>query len=365
MTHWLIDQLQDGLRAVDQPDLVRAAAEHCLLEDPYRDQRAQRRISPTLIAEECRLARLKRYRRHDPQPGWKWRSVKQGQPSASSAMHTLRGTFAEGMAVAALQGAGMQILGVSPTCVFEFEEEFEAELPSGEAYTAVVPWLAYPDVLFLHEGRPELIQMKCPSVHAITRYKRDGSASLERRYGPQATAEMHVGRLLGIPIERNHILCFAFEATLPGSDEAKAGQELHAVCHTIEWQEGMDTFCRRIVEEILEDDARANQGEWPAAYAADNWNKWPCSYCNYPRINQGEQHACEEVSAWEPQLIAAPERTLDFLPTGNPAIPSPAPLSSPTTDPATSAPTTPSAPAPSLAPLPSLRLPPLPPSKGT
>lgn len=348
MSHWLVDQLQLGLQLVDQPDLIRGAAEHCLLEDPYRDSRPARRISPTLLSEECRLARIKRYRKHDPQPGWKWRATKQGRPSASSNMHTLRGTFAEGMAVTALRATGLEILGVSPTCVYEAQED-------------AINWLAYPDVVVLREGRPELIQMKCPSVHAITRYKRDGAASLERRYGPQATAEMHIGRLMGMPVERNHIFVFAFEGTLPGSEEAKAGQELHALCHTIEWQPGMDVFCRRIAEEILEDDAEAERGVWPEAYAADNWAKWPCSYCNYPRINDGQQFTCEEHSAWEPQLISPP--------TGSRAIPSqglpPAPPSSTTAPAAVSPPTAPSPPATSLAPLPRLQLPPPPPSKAT
>jgi len=352
MNHWLIDQLQLGLQLVDQPDLIRGAVEHCSLEDPYRDSRPERRISPTLISEDCRLSRLKRYRRHDPQPGWKWRSVKQGRPSASSAMHTLRGTFAEGMAVTALRATGMQILGVSPTCVFE-AEEFSNAVYGEDMRELEINWLGYPDVVFLNEGRVELIQMKCPSVYAITRYRRDGPASLERRYGPQAMAEMHIGRLLGMPIERNHILIFAFEGTLPGSEEAKAGQELHAIVHTVEWADGMAQFCRRVAEEILEDDVAADQGTWPTAYAADNANKWPCSYCNYPRVDQGDQVTCEEVTKWEPNSPLA----------GRPETPSLLAPSSPTTAPAMAVPTTPSPPEPSLAPLARLQLPPLPPSK--
>jgi hypothetical protein len=360
VSHWLVDQLQLGLQLVDQPDLVRGAAEHCLLEDPDRDSRPSRRISPTLIAEECRLARIKRYRKHDPQPGWKWRATKSGRPSASSNMHTLRGMFAEGMAVTALRATGMQILGVSPTCVFEAEEFTETMYEeAGYLRPRSINWLGYPDIVFLREGRCELIQMKCPSVHAITRYKRDGSASLERRYAPQATAEMHIGRLLGMPIERNHILCFAFEGTLPGSDEAKAGRELHAVAHTVEWQDGMDAFCRRVAEEILEDDAEAERANWPAPYAADYWNKWPCSYCNYPRVSDGTQTTCEEHSAWEPQLLTPASPT-----TGRPAIQSPpAPASSPMTAPAPAALATPSPQGLSLAPLSRLTLPPPPPSK--
>lgn len=319
MSHWLEQALQDGLETIDGPELLKQAIAHVQLEDTQRDQRAEFRISPTLISEECSLAAVKRYRHHDPQPGWKWRSVKRGRPSASSNMHTFRGTIAEGMVIAALRAVSLgegtgrypfQIIGVSPTCVFETQVWSETMFPAADGSMAPLPvnYLAYPDILMLVEGRPELVQLKCPSVYGIARYKRDGPATVHKRYGPQAIAEMVIGRWLGVPIQRNHILLYAFEGTLPSSEESKAGRELLTALYTEEWDPNMEQFVRMAAERIVELNSEASRGRWPLGYAVGT--TWPCDYCNYPRTDDGSGLAsCEENHKWEPQQLTSSTAT--------------------------------------------------------
>jgi len=343
VSHWLEAALQDGLRAVDSNELIERAARHQLLVDIYRDERAARRVSPSLIAEECRLKRIKRYRRHQPRPGWNWGAAKGGRPSAGSALHFARGYFGEGLIVAALsavcqtyqtpdglqQGSGahqFDILGVSPWAVFECE-------------AVGASFLAYPDMIILtQDGGPELIQIKTPSVFAFDRYRRDGGASIRKRYGPQTAAEMYIGRRLGMPFERNHVLCFTWEGFTPGSDEARAGKEIRAIVETVAWEDGMDRFVESIAEEILEDDAAAERGAWPIAYPLGT--RWPCDYCNYARTSDSDNPGCEENEKWEPRLL----RSMAATPDGSSAPPrpmtSPSPLP-PSASPVSPAPTPP------------------------
>ncbi len=360
--HWLEEALQEGLETLDGPELLKQAIAHVQLEDTQREQRAAKRISPTLISEECSLAAVKRYRHHSPQPGWEWRSVKRGRPSASSNMHTFRGTIAEGMVIAALravsQGEGtgrypFQILGVSPTCVFEHESWSETQFQdpvTGWWGPLQVNYLAYPDILMLVEGQPELVQLKCPSVHAIARYKRDGPATVHKRYGPQAIAEMVIGRWMGIPISVNHVLLYAFEGTLPSSEENKSGRELLTALYSEFWEEGMERFVQMSAERIVELDQEASRGTWPRAYPVGT--TWPCDYCNYARVEDGSGLiTCEENERWETQRSTSSPAMPPALPAASssttaPPTAAPAPmLSSPPQLPA------PSSPVVSLAPL--------------
>ncbi len=388
MSHWLIDALQEGLESIEHSELVRLAMLHANAPGEW----APRKVRPSLIAEECRLARIKKFRGHDPQPGVPGNgAMKGGRPSAGTAIHFYRGYVAEGMAVTALnrvsrsyqtldelrsadgrgggatqvthQGLGrypFDVLGCSPWMLFEHRQPSES---MGHGWIDI-PYQAHPDMVIATDQGIELVQVKCPSMWAFQRYQKDGGASIRKRYEPQAIAEMAIGRLMGLPIQRNHILVFALEGALPGSDAAKDGQEILSEVVTVEWEDGHDRFVEAIAEEILEDDARAGRGEWPVAYPLGT--RWPCDYCLYPRA---EMTSCEENERWELE----PQRAVrsSFLPTGSPAIPSLSPSSS-TMDPAKTTPTGPGStarersleppPLPSLTPMPTL--PPLLPSKG-
>jgi len=321
-SHWLTDVLEQGLREVPTETLQDMAARHVLSKDFTRVEADGRvkRISPTLLSNECRLARLKRYRGHASQPGETRRNMRQGRPSASSSIHFIRGYFGEGMVTAALkacaetyvdfvgdgteqvtragQGLGTlwpayDVLGVSPTMKFECQVQ-------GANY------LAYPDVVLLREGEMELAQLKCPSVFAINRYRND-TTDLRRRYEPQAIAEMFIGRQMGLPIVRNHILAYSFEGFVPGSAEAKGGLEVNVVVETVEWREDMEQWVLSQAEEILEDDRNADAGRWVPGYPQENANKWPCSYCSHPRVpSDTGMVGCEENEKWETPSTSSP-----------------------------------------------------------
>lgn len=309
--HWLVESLEEGLRRATSDQLQEAAAAHLTAKDETRTEGGGRnkRISPTLLSSECRLQVLKRYRGHTPQPGVKpIRNERQGRSDAGSAMNFLRGFLGEGMVVAALRAAfeegpkdwtmfqSVEIMGVSPVLKFEYE---------GDA-----PYLAYPDVALIVDGQVELVQLKCPSVFAVQRYKRDGPQHVRRRYGPQAIGEMFIGRRMGLPIVRNHVLVYSFEGFLPQSEEAKSGYAVNALVETVDWEDGMERWVLSRTEEILEDDRAADQGVWVPAYPADNANKWPCSYCSHSRIAfEPGMTPCEENEKWEPKSPPPPPPT--------------------------------------------------------
>jgi hypothetical protein len=354
--HWLEAALQAGLENIDNGELVRLAALHNLVEDTHRQSRTAKRISPSLLAEECMLAQVKRYRKHSPQPGWSWGAVKQGVPSASSNLHFLRGFFGEGMMVAALnkvartwqapfygetpgqalhseteEGLGLfpfDVLGCSPWAVFEATTTSHVmkEVEPGRYEATQVNYLAYPDVIMTTDMGVELVQMKCPSVFAFDRYAKDGGASLRKRYEPQAITEMYVGRLLGLPIARNHILAFTWEGWRPGMEHQ--GQEIRTIVETVEWSDDMAVYIETLSEQVQAADEAADQGEWPVPYPEGT--NWPCSYCNYARVAMYEgQTTCEENHKWEAQSSGqSSARTGQLVQIAQKGAPLPPPLPS-------------------------------------
>lgn len=359
--HWLIEAMQAGLENIDTQELMVEAARHVATEDVDRADRPGRRMSPTLLTMDCRLARLKRFRGHEAQPGQKWGATRQGRHSAGSNLAFFRGGYGEGMAVTALSrasrgyqvptlvdgrrsqahrgGLGLypfDILGASPWMVFEAQTWTDKGLAD---VGHPVNWLAYPDLVMSTAAGIELVQMKCPSVYAFDRYKREGAESIRSRYGGQASVEMHVGRLMGLPIMRNHVLVFAFEGSVPSSDEARSGQEMRGIVETIEWDDGIPVFCERLAEEVIEDDLAANRGEWPVAYP--HGTRWPCDYCTWPRASDGELAACEENEKWEgSRTPSTPAASSSATPGPSPSSPS-SPTPSPQAPPPSPAPTTP------------------------
>jgi hypothetical protein len=309
VSHWLIEALEQGLRDTPTDQLQEAAGRHLLAKDEFRTEGGgeHKRISPTLMASECRLQRLKRYRGHGPLPGVTARNYRQGQPSATSSMHFLRGYLNEGMAAAALSSVGaeygFEVLGVSPVMKFECT----VRLGQAEGWP-VASFLAYPDMVIVHDGEIELVQLKCPSVFAVQRYRRNGGTDLRRRYEPQAIAEMFCGIQIGLPIVRNHILASSFEGFLPSSEEARSGLEVNAVVETVEWDpSGMEQWVLSVAQEILEDDRNADRGQWVPAYPAETADKWPCSYCGHVRVPMnGATATCEENHLWELEPNPAP-----------------------------------------------------------
>jgi hypothetical protein len=284
---WVRSAFENALLVVDNGELVRAAGEHVMAEGEWTDGK----IRPSLMAVECQLQRTKKFRGHLPQPGARWMAARQGKPSANSNITFLRGFMGEGMVVAALKKYAemlgeYEVIGCAPTFVAEAEPD----------------WQAHPDIIVLRQGILENIQVKCPSVFAFNRYEKGEMDTIRSRYMPQVAAEMHILRLMGIPVERSHIFLITWEGWPPGTEGA---EEVRCLDVPVMWEHGMDVWAERVAQDIRADDRNADNGIFPSPLARDNWNKWPCSYCMYARIQQHDgQVTCEEHERWE--ILATP-----------------------------------------------------------
>jgi hypothetical protein len=303
---WVKSAFENALLVVDNGELVRAAGEHVMAEGEW----TERKIRPSLMAVECQLQRAKKFRGHLPQPGARWLSARQGRPSANSNITFARGFLAEGLVVAALKAYAemlgeYEVIGCAPTFMAEADPD----------------WQAHPDLVVLHDGELENIQIKCPSVFAFNRYERGDDSSIRSRYTPQVVSEMHILRLMGLEIQRSHLFMLTWEGWPPGTEGA---EEVRCLDVPIPWQEGMDVWAEKLAEDIRADDRNADQGIFPSPLARDKWNKWPCSYCMYARIAQHDhQVTCEEHERWETLPPPPPELALSSgdEPSSEPLVP--------------------------------------------
>src|SRR5256885_1217029 len=95
----LVDQLEAGLAALSFNELVRRSAAHMAREGEWKAGV----LRPSLLAMECRLARVKTFLGHAPQPGVDFDHARRGEPDASSNLVMSRGAWLEGVAVTALE----------------------------------------------------------------------------------------------------------------------------------------------------------------------------------------------------------------------------------------------------------------------
>jgi hypothetical protein len=192
-----------------------------------------------------------------------------------------------------------EVIGCAPTFVAEAEPD----------------WQAHPDIIVMRNGIMENIQVKCPSVFAFNRYEKGEVSSIKQRYVPQVAAEMHILRLMGIPVERSHIFLITWEGWPPGTESA---EEVRCIDVPIPWEDGMADWADSVANDIRADDRNADQGFFPQPLDKGNWNKWPCSYCMYARTAQHTgQVTCEEHERWEILQSGGPlplEPTEDLTP---------------------------------------------------
>lgn len=276
---WLTDAVIESLLTVPNDLMTREAGQHVQAEGSWEAGW----IRPSLLGDDCRLSRVKKYLGHLPQPGLEWSAVRQGVPNATTAMLFARGNLFEGFVVAALNHSpALKVLGVSPGLIFRHGSQWDDGLE------------AHPDVLIDHDGHLELIQIKNPSVFAFDRYEKNQSYMVER-YANQMAAEMYIGRLMGFGVERNHLLVGTWEGW-PPSQKKDGVRLLHM---PIDWSDDLATLIENQRDELLADVQAARQGNWPAPFPEVEAGRFPCSYCNFSRLSLNGETACFEVEKWQ------------------------------------------------------------------
>jgi hypothetical protein len=283
MKHWLELALTEALSSIDPEVLLTDIAHHINPEEKYHATVGK--IRPSLIADNCPLAQMKKMHNHGPQPGMTWVSARNGRPNAGTGMNYLRGWAMEGLVVAALERTSYcKILGKSPDLVFK-----HANLE------------AHPDVLVEFMGKPLLIQIKNPSVFAFERMAKSGEESALTRYLPQVAAELYIGRQAGYQLEQATILAVTWE---PWPPTVTLDHGLKTLIWDLEWNPEMEGLILHEIEKLQTAYALTGQGQWPQPFPASAFDKFPCTYCKYARLPNIGIVACDDTKAWEsgPQL---------------------------------------------------------------
>ena len=263
---WVTEAIEQALLTVPLDDLIDGAADHVKVKGEWN----KGLIRPSLVADPCRLSRVKKYLGHVPNPTTTLNTIRAGRPSAGTAVNFARGYFMEGFLVTAMKAVMSDaIKGCSPGLLFR-SEDLEA----------------HPDLMAEVDGL-ELVQMKCPSVFAFDRAEKNQMSSMER-YLPQMATEMYIGRKQGYDIKRSHLLMATFEGWLPSSGR----DGLRTVLMTIEHEPELDGLVEEAIAQIREDVKQAEAGDYPKPYDIAQATKYPCSYCNYSRLGDGEAPAC-------------------------------------------------------------------------
>ncbi len=294
--HWIKDAVVAGLERIDIDELLQKTADHVTTKGEWETGV----ISPSLSSVQCRLQRVKRFIGHGYQPGKTRMAVKQGMPDAISNINFLRGFLMEGVLVACLKDQlGDGVIGTAPGLVFGWtpDEDAAHEIleDNGGMPSPKLRFAGHPDVMVADpgDGRPALIQIKCPSVYKLDRVQRQGDEDALSTYRSQLVTEMYIGRMMGIPIERNYLLLAAWE------NSAKM-TEPRLIVVECEWEEGMETIPELVAYETLWDADRAlGAHRWPKALPEHQWDTFPCSYCSYPRLGDFDLVPCDQSEEWE------------------------------------------------------------------
>jgi hypothetical protein len=278
MSHWLEDALMEGLTELDIPEAVASMADHLATEGEWR----KGVISPSLVAVQCPLSRVKIFLGLPPNPGAPARTaVRAGRPDFNSTIAMVRGMAGEALILAALRRRfGNQIIDAAPNFVVEWNDpEF------GYQYAG------HPDVLFYDETL-SLIQIKTPTSYKIDRVEKQGDQDALQSYLPQMATEMFIARKQGLPVMANHLLLFSWDS-IPKNNKPR----VKAI--TLEWDASLATIPEEAARQIHYDATLAlAQNVWPAAYPVTSWDVWPCSYCRYARLGDFEVPGCDDHDKW-------------------------------------------------------------------
>src|ERR1700682_2682672 len=106
----LIPKLLDGLSILPYNQLVAKSAAHMAREGSW----SPGVLRPSLLAMECRLARVKTFLGHPPQPGATFDHARGGEPDPASNLVMARGAWMESVVVTALEAAEVPIVLRSP-----------------------------------------------------------------------------------------------------------------------------------------------------------------------------------------------------------------------------------------------------------
>jgi hypothetical protein len=297
VSHWLEDALMEGLTDLDIPEAVASMADHLSTEGEWR----KGVISPSLVAVQCPLSRVKIFLGLVPAPGQPARTaVRAGRPDFNSTIAMVRGMAGEALILAAMGKANLPIVAKAPHFVVEWTDP-----EHGYAYAG------HPDVLIespfdqsqqFKGDRFEMIQIKTPTSYKIDRVEKQGDQDALKSYLPQMATEMFIARRSGMNVTANHLLLFSWDS-IPKNNKPR----VKAV--TLEWHPSLATIPEEAARQIHDDALIAlAQNVWPAAYPVTSWDVWPCSYCRYARLGDFEVPACDDHEKWRSTNEEVPSR---------------------------------------------------------
>jgi hypothetical protein len=290
--HYLRDAFYAGLKQIDTDEMMHAVAEHTTLKGEWLTGV----VSPSLTANECRLSRLKVFLGDDPQPGFKWMAVRAGEPDAVTQLNFIRGFTMEGVVVTALKRSlGLnRIMGHAPTLVFKWR--YKGDDIQLSMYNQGMIFAGHPDMMVWSDHQNpqlELVQIKAPSIFKFERQQRLGDEDVLKSYRSQMATEMYIGRKMGYPIRRSHLMMVSWEGT-PKMDNP------HCLVVTMEWNDSLEQIPEQIARELIQDYDRAyTMGIWPEPYPEHRADSWPCNYCKFHRLGGFDMIGCTEQQEWE------------------------------------------------------------------
>jgi hypothetical protein len=288
--HYLREAFFDGLRIVDIDDMLQQVADHTTVKGEW-DTGV---VSPSLVATECRLSRLKQFLGDDPQPGLKRLTVRGGHPDAVTHLNFLRGFTMEGVVVTALKHAlgAEYIYGNAPSLVFKWK--YKGDDIQLSMWNQGMVFAGHPDVLLFNQNNElELVQIKSPSIFKFERMNRLGDEDALKSYRAQMATEMYIGRRMGFPIRRSHLMMVSWEGT-PKIDDP------HCRIVTMGWSEDLATIPEQVARDLIHDyDQAYTLGLWPEPYEEHKASTFPCLYCRYARLSSFDTIGCTEQQEWE------------------------------------------------------------------
>ncbi len=288
--HYLKQAFYDGLRILDTDEILEAIAAHVTLKGEWETGV----VSPSLVATECRLARLKKFLGDGPQPGFQRLAVRAGQADAVTQLNFLRGFCMEGAIVTCLSAAlgPSRIMGHAPSLVFKWRYQGDNFLLSNWQQKGIA-FAGHPDLMVWSDKvELELVQVKTPSIYKLERIQKLGPDDALKTYRAQMATELYIGRKMGYPLQRSHLLLASWEGTPKINDP-------HCHVVTMEWDESLSLIPETVGQQLIEDyDQAYTVDRWPEPYPIHKWDSFPCSYCNYSRTANFETIGCEEQGEW-------------------------------------------------------------------